>query len=274
MADLPTSNLPAGRIRTIIADDEPLGQRRIATLLADVPDVEVVGICANGAETVASVRALAPDLLFLDIQMPLLDGFAVLEALDPAHMPAVIFVTAYDAYALQAFEVHALDYLLKPFDRARFHAALEQARRWLHHRTLDAVHNRVQALLAARHTAQDAPPTWPARLAIRESGRVYFLAVDDIDWIEAAGNYLCLHTGLRTHLLRETMQHLAERLSPNQFLRVHRSAMVNVARIASAGMHQNQGSYKLTLIDGTQIAVSRSYRQAVRAQLEHVAQSG
>ena len=253
-------------IRALLVDDEPLGRRRIRKLLEDEPDVAVVGMCANGQEAVEAIQAEAPDLVFLDVQMPVLDGFAVLDAVGAEHMPVVIFVTAYDQYALRAFDVHALDYLLKPFDRERFQEALDRARLHLQRRSLDAMRDRLSALLDAYERNQTDAPTFLTRIPIKTAGRVYFLNVEEIDWIEAAGNYVNLHAGRKTHLLRETMNGLEAQLDPQRFLRIHRSVMVHQQRIASLKPLLS-GSYEVHLQDGTRLQASRSYRDRIRALL-------
>jgi two-component system LytT family response regulator len=243
-------------IRALIVDDEPLARGRLRTLLAGEPDVEVVGECGDGLEAVAAVEELSPDLLFLDVQMPALDGFAVLEALDADRLPAVVFVTAHDRYALRAFEVHALDYLLKPFDRDRFRKALGRARAQI---AGAEGGGKLPALLAdARARRQPAD-----RLVIKSAGRVFFLRTEEIDWVEAAGNYVRLHCGGDAHLLRETMNGLEARLDGQRFLRVHRSTIVNVDRIRElqAWFH---GDYLVILRDGTQLTLSRGYRPRVQ----------
>ncbi|MFQ5570125.1 MAG: LytR/AlgR family response regulator transcription factor [Rhodothermales bacterium] len=255
-------------IRTLIVDDEPLGRQRIRTLLEQEPDLAVVGECANGREAVAAVRKLVPDLVFLDVQMPLMNGFDVVEELGTAHLPVVIFVTAYDRYALKAFEVHALDYLLKPFDRERFQKALQRARHHLHRESIDALSRRLQALLAD-YQGRPKPAREGAflkRLAVKSAGQVFFLNVEEIDWIEAAGNYAGLHVKDRTHLARETMAGLEARLDPDRFLRIHRSTIVNLDRIKALQPLYN-GEYVFTLHDGTRLQSSRSYRDRVHALL-------
>jgi two-component system, LytTR family, response regulator len=208
---------------------------------------------------------MQPDLLFLDVQMPVLDGFAVLEALGPEQLPAVIFVTAYDSYAIRAFEVNALDYLLKPFDRDRFRKALQRARSQISKESSPYTGEQLGALLeeaqpersptAGRHTLE--------RLVIKSSGRVFFLRTEEIDWIEAAGNYLRLHVGNDMHLLRDTMNNLEARLHPDKFLRIHRSTMVNLERVKEL-QPWFHGDYKVILLDGTELTLSRSYRPKLK----------
>jgi two-component system LytT family response regulator len=249
-------------IRTVIVDDEPLARTRIRSLLEREPDIVIVGECGDGRQAVNDLRQLEPDLVFLDVQMPALDGFGVLEALDNERLPAVIFVTAHDRYALRAFEVHALDYLLKPFDRERFQKALERVRNQLEHAETAASRQRLLALLedvqAARKPLQ--------RVVIKSEGRVFFVRVEDIDWIEAAGNYLRLHVGRETHLLRETMNGLEGRLDPAQFVRIHRSTMVQFDRIREL-QPWFHGDYRVLLRDGTELTLSRGYRQKLQELL-------
>ena len=251
-------------IRTLIVDDEPLGRQRIRHLLDREDDVAVIDECANGEEAVAAIGKHTPDLVFLDVQMPVLDGFAVLEAVGAAQMPVVIFVTAYDQYALQAFDVHALDYLLKPFDRERFQKALNRARIHLRRQGLDTLSQRLHALLDDYQAHPPAAATYLKRLAVKTGGQVFFLNVEEIDWIEAAGNYAGLHIKEKTHLIRETMSDLEARLDPELFLRIHRSTIVNRDHIKALAPVSN-GEYVLTLHDGTRLASSRSYRARVQA---------
>jgi len=235
-------------LRALVVDDEPIARRRLRTLLKAEPAIEVIGECENGEEAVTSVRKLDPDLVFLDVQMPGLDGFEVIEALGPTACPAVIFVTAYDRYALDAFEVHAVDYLLKPFDRARLHDAVTRA--------LALAPSRKQRLSAL---VADIGATRPVRrLVVRTRGRIYFVRADEIDWIEATGHYLTLHTGHESHMVRETMAGLEARLDPEHFLRIHRSTIVNVDRIKEL-QPTFHGEYLVTLLGGTRLQCSRSY---------------
>jgi two-component system LytT family response regulator len=245
-------------IRALIVDDEPLARTRLRALLDGEADVEVVGECGDGQAALAAVAELAPDLLFLDVQMPALDGFGLLEALGPGRLPAVVFVTAYDRYALRAFEVHALDYLLKPFDRDRFRKALDRARAQLAAAGRGAADPRLLALLEDTRGARRPLE----RLVVKSAGRVFFLRTEEIDWIEAAGNYVRLHAGADTHLLRDTMNGLEARLDPQRFLRVHRSTIVNVDRIQEL-QPWFHGDYLVILRDGTQLTLSRGYRPKV-----------
>ncbi|MET0398371.1 MAG: LytTR family DNA-binding domain-containing protein [Longimicrobiaceae bacterium] len=254
-------------IRSLVVDDEPLARRRVLRLLRGEPDAEVVGSAASGDEAVEAVHALAPDLLLLDVQMPGLDGFGVLDALGPEAMPYVVFVTAYDRYALRAFEVHALDYLLKPFDPGRFHRAFGRARERIRRRETREHRRRLIGLLgdlAARGAggdepaAADAPPP-VERLLVRAEGRILFLRVGEIDWVGARGNYAELHVGPEAYLVRETMAELEARLDPRRFLRVHRSTIVNLDRVRELRPWFG-GDYRVSLLDGTELHLSRLYR--------------
>ncbi len=251
-----------GPIRTLIVDDEPLCRERLRTLLAADPDFTVVGECSDGAEAVATLRESPCDLIFLDVQMPVMDGLEVVEAIGPEQMPTVIFVTAYDRYALRAFEVQALDYLLKPFDRERFEKALTRAK---------ANVRRDQSAEASRQLLALLGDTRPGRkhlerLVIKSGGRIFFLKMEEIDWIEAAGNYLRLHVGRETHLLRETMNALEGRIDPERFLRIHRSTIVNIERIREI-QPLFHGDYVVLLRDGTELTLSRTYRQRLQEVL-------
>lgn len=242
-------------IRTLIVDDEPLGRERLRMLLQDDPGVLLVGECKDGHEAVAAIEAQQPDLVFLDVQMPELDGFGVIQAVGVARMPAVIFVTAYDAYAVHAFEVHALDYLLKPFDLDRFADAFQRAAELIRRPQKAGLDRRLVRLL------DDLQPAakWPERLMIKTQQRIYFIRTDEVDWIEAAGNYVRLHAGGKTHLLRQTMNTLEGQLDPDRFLRIHRSTIVNVDRVRELHRMFN-GEYEVRLHDGTTLTLSRSYR--------------
>lgn len=247
-------------LRVLVVDDEHLARERLRSLLAADPEVELVGECADGRGAVKAIGELAPDLVFLDVQMPLLDGFGVVSEIGVNAMPAVIFVTAYDEYAIQAFEVHALDYLLKPFDRARFERALERAKEQLAvagRRGGGTLADQLRALLAEARSTRDAPEG-ADRLVIRSRGRITFVPLGELDWIEAAGNYARLHAGDETHLMRETMTDLADRLPAGEFVRVSRSAIVRIDRIRKLE-RQSHGEYEIVLGDGTRIRSSRGY---------------
>lgn len=250
------------KIRALIVDDEPLARERIADLLANDAEVEIIGECGDGLAAVAAIEHHKPDLLFLDVQMPELDGFGVLEAIEEARAPVIIFVTAYDQYALRAFEVHALDYLLKPFDRERFDKALQRAKHQIARERGGAVNRELVALLADLK----ARPKPLERLVIKAGGRVFFLRVDEIDWIESAANYVKLHVGKESHLLRETINGLAAKLDPDKFIRIHRSIIINLERVKEL-QPWFHGDYVVILQDGTQLTSSRNYREHLRKLL-------
>jgi two-component system, LytTR family, response regulator len=248
------------RIRTLVVDDHPLARRRLISLLESEMDVEVVGECRNGQEAVAALRDAQPDLVFLDVQMPELDGFDVVRTIDADTMPLVIFVTAYDEYALQAFEVHALDYLLKPFNNDRFRRALSHARSQLdRHRTEDFS----RRLLALVREVQPSFAT-PERLMLRTDGRVLFIDPAQIMWVEAEGNYLRLYLDEGSHVLRRTMKDLEARMG-KRFLRIHRSHVVNINQIAE--LRTGGGDLEVLLKDGTPLKVGQSFRDHVEERM-------
>jgi two-component system LytT family response regulator len=245
-------------IRALVVDDEPLARRGVRVRLERAGGVEVVGECASGSEAVTAIGELSPDLVFLDVQMPGLDGFGVVEEIGAERMPPVVFVTAYDAHALKAFDVHALDYLLKPIDDERFDLAVERARRRITERA--AMGRQLAAVLAE---VRDR------RILIKDRGRVVIVNEADVDWVEAEGDYVRVHTGGRGHLLRETMSAMAERLDPARFARIHRSTIVNVSRIRELKPHPNR-EYTVVLRDGTQLKLSRGYRDALTGRFDEV----
>jgi two-component system LytT family response regulator len=251
-------------IRTLIIDDVQLARERLKRCLRDHPEIDVVGECENGEKAVASIRKLSPDLIFLDVQMPELDGFGVLEALAGTRPPAVIFVTAYNEYAIQAFEVNALDYLLKPVDRERLSKAVQRAQAQLTQPSSD-LDGRVRAMFEEIKT----PSKFLKRLTIKLTGRTVLLPADEIDWIETYGNYLKVHAGRDAHLVRGTMQTLETKLDPEKFVRVHRSAIVNIERIKEIYPRSN-GDQDLVLQNGQQIMLSRNYRDKFFAALGDV----
>ncbi len=245
-------------VRTLVADDEPLARRRLARLLEREPGAELVASCGSGPEAVEAVQRLSPDLLFLDVQMPGLDGFGVLEALGEDAPPAVIFVTAFDAYAIQAFEASALDYLLKPFDADRLHRAFQRAETRLRHKDTEGTPAQLTQLIEGLNRQRSSAE----RLAIRADGRVYFVRVPEIDWIETASNYVRLHVGKAEHLMRESLANLETRLDPARFLRIHRTTIVNVERLREL-QPWFSGEFVAILQDGTRLKVSRGYRDRV-----------
>jgi two-component system LytT family response regulator len=249
------------KIRALIVDDEPLAREGIRKRLAQEPDIAVIGECSNGRQAVTAIERDSPDLVFLDVQMPKLDGFGVIAAIGARRMPQVVFVTAYDEHALRAFEVHALDYLLKPIDGARFLEALGRARSSIRGHELQ---EQLQALLASIQTEK----RYLARLSIKTGGRILFLSVDEIDWIEAADNYVLLHAGRDAHMLHTTMNSLEDRLDPGAFLRIHRSTIVNLQRIKEL-YPMFHGEYRVILKDGTELASGRSYRSKLQRLLDN-----
>jgi two-component system LytT family response regulator len=261
------------QLRVMIADDEPLARQRLRRMLRREPEVEIVAECGDGPATVAAVMTHAPDLLLLDVQMPELDGFAVLRAVPADRLPVTIFVTAYDQYALRAFEARALDYLLKPFTEARFRAAFERARaavlgpepservRLLS--LLEQIRLEQRDLRTARVGSE---PAAADRLLIREEGRVRVLAAAEVDWIEAARNTVRLHAGSMVHVLREPLAALERRLDPTRFARIHRSTVVNLERVSEI-LPWFSGDGIVVLRDGTRLRVSRSYRGELEARL-------
>jgi len=234
------------KIRTVIVDDEPLARSNLSVLLRLDREIEIVSECESGAEAVAVIRNAKPDLVFLDVQMPECDGFDVLELLGNDLPPAVVFVTAYDQYALQAFEAGALDYILKPFDNDRFERALVRAKQRI-------------------PRSKDLPRKLD-RLAIKSVGQVLFVKISEIDWIEAADYYACLHVGAKTHLLRRSMSELEQELDPVVFSRIHRSTIVNLDRVRGLKLGED-GEYEVLLEDGVRLRLSQRYRKPLQSRL-------
>ena len=249
-------------IRTVVVDDEKPALTRIVELLEKQPDIEIAGVARHGREAVQLIRCQAPHLLFLDIQMPGMSGFDVLAEVAPGQTPLTIFVTGYDKYAIPAFEAHALDYLLKPFSDERFEAALQRARNHIRTQTVGELGRKFAQLLEDQGQSTPGSPHFQ-RIVIKSSGRVMFLDAADIDWIEAAGVYVHLHVGSRSYLYRATLGQLQERLDPQQFVRIHRSSMVNTDRIVEL-QPRTHGDYVVILKNGIELTLSRGYR----AQLE------
>lgn len=260
-------------IRTMIVDDEPLARRALRLLLKHDSEIEIVAEASSGSDAVRLITQHSPELLFLDIQMPGMSGFEVLEKIDATRIPAIIFVTAFDQYALKAFEVHALDYLLKPFDDARFEKALRQAKLQVEQREINKLSRKLFAMLEDREagTAAAEPrterPKYLTRLMIKSASRIFFLKVEEIDWIGAEDYYVKLHFGRKTHLLRESMSELEAKLDPEKFLRIHRSAIVNLDRVKELHSHFN-GEYVVILHDGTELKLSRSRREQLQSLLK------
>ena len=268
----------AKRIRTLLVDDERLARRGLELRLGSAADIDVVGECENGREALQKIAALAPDLMFLDIQMPGLSGFDVLARLSQDSMPLVVFVTAFDRYAIDAFEARALDYLLKPVEDVRLERALERVRGHLRERASLRQHARLLGLLADVQGAGELEPEivlarvagsarrFPEMLAIRTGREVVRVRAGDVDWIDAAGDYMCVHAGRDTHVLRGTMKDLETILDPALFQRVHRSAIVNLTRVQRLRPHAN-GEYFLTLAGGQQLKLSRTHRDKLELLL-------
>jgi two-component system, LytTR family, response regulator len=249
-------------IRAMIVDDEPLARRRIRDLLAAVPDVDVVAECANGRDAIRAIEASLPDLLFLDIQMPEVDGFDVLATIGVGRVPVVVFVTSYDQFALRAFEAQALDYLMKPFDDRRFDSTLRRARERLADRQGADVDLRLRALLDEVRGRRE----YLQRLAVPMNNRTVFIRAQEIDWIGAERNYIRVYAGGRGHLLRESLTHIEAELDPAMFRRIHRSTIVNIDRIQSVES-TFRGEYVVVLHDRTRLASGRSYRETLHALL-------
>jgi two-component system LytT family response regulator len=243
-------------VRVLIADDEPPARAKVRRFLAADPEMDVVGEAGSGPEAVDAIRRLRPDLVFLDIQMPGADGFGVLGALEPGTLPHVVFVTAYDAYALRAFEVHAVDYLLKPWDADRFRTALERAKERVRARApADDLEGRIRRALADVR----APAAYLDRVLVRTGDRAVFVRTDEIDWVEAEENYVRVHAGRESHLVRGTLAGLEERLDPAKFVRVHRSHIVNLGSIREL-RPWSHGDWMIVLRDGRELMLSRRYR--------------
>jgi two-component system, LytTR family, response regulator len=243
------------KLKVIVVDDEPLARERIRTLLAPEPDVQLVAECANGPDALTAIRRETPDLVFLDIQMPEMDGFQMLRALG-SPLPLVIFVTAFDEHAVRAFEAQALDYLLKPFKPARLRASLDRAREQLSRRQPDEITKQLAALLESRANAGG----YLTRIAVRDRDRLHFVKTSDIDWLEASGNYVIVHSGRENHVLRETLTALEAQLSPREFLRLSRSAIVKLDRVRHVEPTFND-EHVVVLTDGTRIPLTRGVRE-------------
>ena len=251
------------KIRTLVVDDEPVARARVLSLLRTEADVEVVGECVTGTQALCAIQEKSPDLVFLDIQMPEVDGMELARSFHDGK-PAVVFVTAYDEYALRAFDVHAVDYLLKPFSAERFRSALTHVRHQLTQRQATAGGPGPDPRAGQRPAAPR--PERHNRLVIKSSGRIHFVRIQEVDWCEAAGNYVCLHVGPQTYLVRGTMSHIESQLDTGQFVRVHRSTIVNLDRIQELRPSFN-GEYVIVLHDQTRLTLSRGYRHSLQARL-------
>jgi two-component system LytT family response regulator len=263
-ANLSSQDRPAGMlVRTVIADDERLARQKLLTLLESEPAVNVIAECQDGWQTLAAIHSFRPDMLLLDVQMPEMDGFQVLSEIPEEEMPVVIFTTAYDQYAIRAFEANALDYLLKPFDQERLHHAVERAQSELRKERDHAMTHRILSMLSQVRSAAPPVAAPDQRLVIKANGRVVFLDLDNIEWVEAAANYVRLNVGKESYLFRETISRISERLDANQFVRIHRSTIVNVAKIKEL-IPVNSGEYVVVLKSGRELSCSRGYRAALQ----------
>lgn len=251
------------RIRAVIVDDEPLAREGVRLHLQSQSDIEVVAEAGSGEEAVSLIESLRPDLLFLDVQMPGLDGFAVLDAIGPVHMPVTVFATAYDQFALRAFDAHAVDYLLKPYDEDRFARAVDRARMQIAARRNARMDDRLGSLLEELRSRS----RYIERLVVRSGGRILILRVEEVEYIEAASNYVRIHSGGREYLLRETMTALEAKLDPSDFVRIHRSTIVRIDRIRELEP-LFQGDYVVILENGTRLTSSRGYRDRLQGLLQ------
>jgi len=270
------------KIRALVVDDETLAREALLVMLNDDPDIEVIAECRNGREAVTVIREQSPDVVFLDIQMPEMDGFQVVEEVGAMRMPVTVFVTAYDKHALRAFEAHALDYLLKPFDHDRFNTSLQRAKTFVRQQKLGEISESLFAMLRdlkikiPGESPTDADNRKPERatqkepidrVVIKSGGRIYFLKIEEIDWVEGAGDNLSLHSGSQTHLIRETMGNFHAKLNQQKFLRIHRSTIVNIERIKDI-RPLFKGEYVITLTSGIRLKASRGYRRELQALLD------
>lgn len=254
-----------GNIRALIVDDEQLACRRLADLLASHSDIRIVAECANGADAIAAIARHRPDLVFLDIQMPEIGGFDVVATVGADRMPVVVFVTAYDQYAVKAFDIHAIDYLLKPYDPDRFRRALDRARAEIARRKSGSPARSLTPLITSLHS--DGKLT--DRIAVKSANRITFVTIADIDWVESAGNYVTLHIGSDRHLLRDTMRSTEQRLAPHGFARIHRTAIVNTARISEL-KPLFAGDYQVILNTGAKLTLSRRYKNNLKSLLSDI----
>jgi len=251
------------QIRVIIVDDEPLARRKILRVLHEDPEMRVLAECGTGEEAIAMIRQEKPDLVFLDIQMPDMDGFAVLKSLRMPNLPSFIFVTAYDRYALQAFDVHALDYLLKPFDTDRLKEALHRAKTMIRERNNKFLDTRIHGML----TEMNRRPRFLQRILVKNEGRILFLKTDEVDWIEAHSKYMSFYIGGKPHLVRGSAVQYESELDPEKFVRIHRTAIVNIDKITQL-QSLTHGDYMVHLKDGTKLTLSRRYWERLHAILQ------
>ena len=251
------------KIKTLIVDDEPLGREAVRNFLSRDPEIELAGESTDGAQAVAAIQQQRPDLVFLDVQMPEMDGLDVIANVGPENMPVTVFVTAHDKYTLQAFDANALDYLLKPFDAERFHQSLKRAKKQIQTARKGAVGEKLLELLQSHRPNGKHLD----RLVVKSAGKVVFLTLDEVDWIEAAGNYLKLHAGSEVHTVRETMNRFEAKLDPDKFMRIHRGTIVNVSRIKELRPWFT-GEYVVLLRDGKELTLSRTYRDRLETLLK------
>jgi two-component system, LytTR family, response regulator len=257
------SSVPAPPLRTVIVEDEKPAREKLSILLAPEADIRIVAECDSGSAAIAALKRTKPDLLLLDISLPDMDGFSVLKALPPQDLPVVIFTTAFDQYAIRAFEAHALDYLLKPFDHERLREALHRARLAVRTQSERVLTNRLLTLLQGNQ-----PPSSDRRFLLRSGGRVVFLAYDEVEWIEAAANYVRLHAGKASYTLRGSIGTIAAKLPRDQFVRIHRSTVVN-ARIIKELQPCNSGEFIVVLQSGKELSCSRGYAAELRRLIEN-----
>lgn len=264
-------------IRVVIVDDEPLARENLEGLLTSDSEIEIVGQCANGVEAIRTIKKIKPDILFLDVEMPEMNGFEVLSKIPTEYMPIVVFVTAYNKYALKAFEVNALDYLLKPFDNERFSSMIERVKLQFRQHLMLEYGEKIQKLMSGEFAfltrrdskQQHEKSSFLKRIAVKTSGRIYFVDVNQIQWIEAARSYVELHTQTKTHLVRETMNNLEANLDPEQFLRIHRSTLINISFIKELQPFF-RGDYLVILKNGKELKLTRGNRDKLDFLLNRI----
>jgi two-component system LytT family response regulator len=256
------------KIRVLIVDDEPLAREGIVFQLRNESDVEIVAECEDGSAAIEAIKRSKPDLVFLDIKMPKISGFNVIEQIGSSNMPLVIFLTAYDEHAVEAFRLNALDYLLKPIDKTRFQQSLQKARKQLQKDRFSAQGEQLEQLLAAmRNTGNTHEPAVPPRIAMKLGGNIQFLLPDELLWVEAEGDYVNVHTTARSHLVRETMLAMEKRLEPYGFQRIHRSAIVNLSSISKL-VNADNGDYEVMMSNGLSLKIGRNYREALFSRMK------
>ena len=256
------------KIRVLVVDDEPLARRGIRQQLQSAPDIEIVGEAGNGQQAIAAIEKQKPDLVFLDVQMPIFDGFQVIEKIGVSNLPEIVFVTAFDEHAIRAFEINALDYLLKPIDPERFEKCLERVRERMKNSKDEKFDEKLSSLLQClKRVESNTEKNFLERVVIKDAGRIFFVGADEIIWISSEGNYVKLHTKSKAYLLRETMDGLENKLNPRDFLRLRRSTIVRIEQIKELHPLFN-GEFAVILKDGTKLASSRRYRQNLNSLLK------